>query len=101
MRWAQTALASPYLEQFSRRGIEVLLFLDEIDEFLAMHLGNYKGKKLVSVDATDEESIAEDLKLVEPQSSEDSNNTEELNLEHQKQLEEYIQVSFWRCTVNF
>lgn len=87
-----TALASPYLEQFSSRGIEVLLFVDEIDEFVAMHLGNFKGKRLVSIDSGDEEGITEDLQLVEPRASEQSSAlAKELCPEHQKELEEYIQ----------
>lgn len=44
----EEALMSPYLETFKEKGYEVLIFTDEIDEFV---LGDfeYKGKKLKSV----------------------------------------------------
>ncbi len=40
---------SPHLEAFRRRGIEVLLLTDRIDEWLVAHLDDYKGKVLKSV----------------------------------------------------
>lgn len=50
-------MSSPYLEQFRSRGIEVLLLSEDIDEYVAMHLGEFKSRKLVAVDAGDEESM--------------------------------------------
>lgn len=50
-------MASPYLEQFKSRQIEVLLLTEEIDEFVAMHLSEYKNKKILSVDSGDSDSI--------------------------------------------
>jgi molecular chaperone HtpG len=41
---------SPYLEAFRRRGQDVLLLTDPIDEFMAPALGEYKGKPLRAVD---------------------------------------------------
>jgi len=41
-----TAVSSPHLEIFRKRGIEVLLLSDEIDEWMANHLQEYKGKRL-------------------------------------------------------
>lgn len=53
----QTAMSSPYLEQFKSRGIEVLLLTEDIDEFVAMNLGEYKNKKMVSIDSGDDSNI--------------------------------------------
>ena len=39
---------SPHLEAFRKRGIEVLLLTDRIDEWLVAHLHEYKGKTLKS-----------------------------------------------------
>ncbi len=41
---------SPYLEAFRARGQDVLLLTDPIDEFMAPHLGRYRGKDLKPVD---------------------------------------------------
>jgi len=41
--------ASPYLEAFRARGLEVIYFMDGVDEYVADSLGEYQGKKLVSV----------------------------------------------------
>lgn len=52
----ETALASPYLEQFLKRGRNVLLFLDDIDEFVVSSvITDHKGKKLVSIDSQNED----------------------------------------------
>ncbi|MCW9013255.1 MAG: molecular chaperone HtpG [Gammaproteobacteria bacterium] len=40
---------SPHLEVFRRKGIEVLLMSDRVDEWLVEHLRDYEGKKLQSV----------------------------------------------------
>ena len=40
---------SPHLEVFRRKGIEVLLLSDRVDEWLVEHLRDYDGKKLQSV----------------------------------------------------
>jgi molecular chaperone HtpG len=40
---------SPHLEVFRKKGIEVLLLSDRVDEWLVSHLGEYKGKTLQSV----------------------------------------------------
>ena len=41
--------ASPHLEIFKKKDIEVLLLHDRVDEWLAQHLTEFNGKKLVSV----------------------------------------------------
>jgi molecular chaperone HtpG len=49
---AETFLAaknSPHLEIFRKRGIEVLLLHDRVDEWLVAHLADFAGKALVSV----------------------------------------------------
>jgi molecular chaperone HtpG len=40
---------SPHLEIFKKKGIEVLLLSDRVDEWLTSHLVEYDGKKLQSV----------------------------------------------------
>jgi molecular chaperone HtpG len=40
---------SPHLEVFRKRGIEVLLLADRVDEWVASHLHEFEGKALVSV----------------------------------------------------
>lgn len=45
--------SSPYLEAFKARGLEVVLLLDPIDQFVVESLREFDGKKLVSVDQAD------------------------------------------------
>jgi molecular chaperone HtpG len=40
---------SPHLEVFRKKGIEVLLLTDRVDEWVASHLTEFEGKQLVSV----------------------------------------------------
>jgi molecular chaperone HtpG len=40
---------SPHLQIFRRKGIEVLLLSDRVDEWLVSHLSEYKDKKLASI----------------------------------------------------
>ncbi|NVJ58790.1 MAG: molecular chaperone HtpG [Gammaproteobacteria bacterium] len=44
-----TAKNSPHLEVFRKKGIEVLLMFDRIDEWALSHLSEFDGKKLVSI----------------------------------------------------
>lgn len=74
----EAAKNSPHLEIFRKKGIEVLLLSDRIDEWLMSHLTEYKDKKFQSVtrggldlgDLEDEESkkaqekVAEEYKSV-------------------------------------
>jgi len=46
--WA-AAKNSPHLEVFKKRGIEVLLLCDRVDEWVASHLHEFEGKSFVSV----------------------------------------------------
>jgi molecular chaperone HtpG len=43
------ALSSPHLEVFKKKGIEVLLLTDRVDEWLASNLFEFEGKALASV----------------------------------------------------
>ncbi len=43
--------AGPYLEVFRKQDIEVIYNFEAVDEFVMMHLGSYKEKKLVSADS--------------------------------------------------
>jgi molecular chaperone HtpG len=45
----QAAKNSPHLEIFQKKGIEVLLLSDKIDEWWIAHMQEYAGKKLQSV----------------------------------------------------
>lgn len=45
----QTAKNSPHLEVFRKKGIEVLLLSDRVDEWLMSHLAEYDGKPLQDV----------------------------------------------------
>jgi len=46
-----TAKASPHLEVFRARGVEVLLLSDPVDEWVVTHLTEFDGKPLKSVTA--------------------------------------------------
>jgi molecular chaperone HtpG len=43
------AKSSPHLEVFRKKGIEVLLMYDRVDEWVVGHLSEFEGKPLVSV----------------------------------------------------
>ncbi len=45
----KAASSSPHLEVFRKKGIEVLLLWDRVDEFMLSHLNEFDGKSLVSV----------------------------------------------------
>lgn len=45
----ETAKSSPHLEVFRKKGIEVLLLSDRIDEWLISHLTEFEGKQLQSI----------------------------------------------------
>jgi len=66
----QRAIAenSPFLEGYKADGIEVLLMLDPIDEFVLPQLGEYKGKKFKAAnkgDLNDGERLADETKKFE------------------------------------
>jgi molecular chaperone HtpG len=65
---------SPHLEIFRKKGIEVLLLSDRIDEWLVGYLSEFDGKKLQSIskgkidlgDSEEDTQIKEDEKSLEP-----------------------------------
>jgi molecular chaperone HtpG len=72
-----TASASPHLEVFRKKGIEVLLLSDRVDEWLIGHLNEFEGKPFQDVargaldlgELDSEEDQAEQKKLAEQNSS--------------------------------
>ncbi|MCP4878401.1 MAG: molecular chaperone HtpG [Gammaproteobacteria bacterium] len=67
---------SPHLEIFRKKGIEVLLLSDRVDEWLSAHLMDYEGKKLQSV-AKGELDLGED-EVSEKELEEKSKSAEKL-----------------------
>ncbi|MBU0673846.1 MAG: molecular chaperone HtpG [Proteobacteria bacterium] len=49
----KAAEASPYVEAFRKKDIEILYTLEPIDDFVFSHLGEFDGKKLISADRAD------------------------------------------------
>lgn len=45
----QAAMSSPHLEIFKKKGIEVLILSDRVDEWLVSHMTEFDGKNLQSV----------------------------------------------------
>jgi TNF receptor-associated protein 1 len=45
--------ASPYLEAFKLRGLEVLFLYESVDEFVMSHLREFEGKPLVAADSSE------------------------------------------------
>lgn len=63
----EAARSSPHLEVFGKKGVEVLLLTDRVDEWMLSFLGEFEGKPLASVakgdlalDALDDEQEKED-----------------------------------------
>ncbi|MBL9159000.1 MAG: molecular chaperone HtpG [Verrucomicrobiales bacterium] len=57
--------AGPYLEALKARGLEVIYFLDSIDEYLLQHLREFDGKSLVSA-ASSEVELSDDASVETP-----------------------------------
>ncbi|SFR41911.1 molecular chaperone HtpG [Marinobacter daqiaonensis] len=77
------AKSSPHLEVFRKKGIEVLILSDRIDEWMMGYLSEYDGKKFQDV-------ARGDLDLGEVETEEDKKHQEEAAKEH-KDLIERIQ----------
>ncbi len=56
------AKSSPQLEGFTKRGFEVLFLVDQVDEWVAQHVTEFAGKKLVNVAKGTEDLGNEDEK---------------------------------------
>jgi len=67
-----TAKSSPHLEVFNKKGVEVLLLSDRVDEWMISHLGEFDGKKFVDV-------ARGELDLGEIESEDDKREAEEAN----------------------
>ena len=71
----EAALNSPYLEQLKKKGIEVLLMWERIDEWLMGNVTEYAGKEFVSANASD-------LKLGKLADEDEKKKQEEASEEH-------------------
>ena len=71
---------SPHLEVFRKKGVEVLLLSDRVDEWLVSHLHEYQGKHLQSV-------TKGDLDLGSLADAEEKAKTEQAAKEHEPLLE--------------
>jgi molecular chaperone HtpG len=47
----ETLKASPYIEVFAKKGLDVIFAYEPVDDFVFQHLTEYKDKKIVSVDS--------------------------------------------------
>lgn len=83
----ETALSSPFMETFLKRKRNILIFTDEIDEFLASAVGTFKDKKLVSLDAVDADF---ELGLDQPPEEAPDEDSRELTAEDKTQMEQFI-----------
>ncbi|KXS20478.1 heat shock protein Hsp90 [Gonapodya prolifera JEL478] len=54
------ALESPYVEPFVRKGYEVLLCAESVDEFVMNNLAEYGGKKIVNVESREGQEMVRD-----------------------------------------
>ncbi|MBU2863215.1 molecular chaperone HtpG [Reinekea forsetii] len=82
----QTAKNSPHLEVFRKKGIEVLLLSDRIDEWLMGYLQDFDGKQIVDV-------ARGGLDLGDIETEEEKKAQEKANDEH-KELLERIKTEF-------
>ena len=80
---------SPHLEIFRKKGIEVLLLSDRVDEWLSAHLMDYEGKKLQSV-AKGELDLGED-EASEKELEEKSKSAEKLLKRMKQALEDKVE----------
>jgi molecular chaperone HtpG len=76
---AAAARHSPHLEVFRKKGVEVLLLSDRVDEWLVSHLHEFKGKHLQSV-------TKGKLDLGELADKEDQEKAEQAEKEHEDLL---------------
>ncbi|WP_150913924.1 molecular chaperone HtpG [Marinobacter halotolerans] len=74
------AKSSPHLEVFRKKGVEVLILTDRIDEWMMNYLTDYDGKKFQDV-------ARGDLDLGDVETEEDKKHKEEAAEEHKELLE--------------
>ncbi|MCP4433642.1 MAG: molecular chaperone HtpG [Gammaproteobacteria bacterium] len=80
---------SPHLEIFKKKGIEVLLLSDRVDEWLTSHLNEYDGRKIQSV-AKGELDLGKDEES-EKELEEKAKSSEKLIKRMKKALEEKVE----------
>ncbi|HMP88711.1 MAG TPA: molecular chaperone HtpG [Kiritimatiellia bacterium] len=82
---------SPLLEAFERRGYEVLLLTDPIDEWVTMGLPEYSGKQLVAIDRGDMDlGTEEEKKIAQDKKKEAEEKAKDLLAAMQKHLADEI-----------
>jgi len=82
------AKGSPHLEMFRKKGIEVLLMSDRIDEWLVSHLNEFDGKALKPITSADLKAFDEEA---EKELSEDEKKArEELTEKVKKAIEDKV-----------
>ncbi|QBZ83641.1 Chaperone protein HtpG [Hydrogenovibrio crunogenus] len=82
------ATGSPHLEMFRKKGIEVLLLTDRIDEWLVSHLTEFEGKQLKSVTSADLKEFDEEAE--KELSEEDKKAREALTEKVKKAIEDQV-----------
>jgi molecular chaperone HtpG len=83
------AKSSPHLEIFRKKGIEVLLLADRVDEWLVSHLFEFDGKSLASVAKGDLDLSA--VKSTEGDQEDEAAKASEIGAEESKALIERMQ----------
>mmetsp|Transcript_56205 Transcript_56205/g.119655 ORF Transcript_56205/g.119655 Transcript_56205/m.119655 type:complete len:737 (+) Transcript_56205:122-2332(+) len=83
-----TAMSSPYMEQFIQRERDVLLMYEDIDEYVVGAIEGFKGWKFVSVDSADKDF---ELELDPP--AEEAKSDLELTEAQQKELADFIRAT--------
>ncbi|KYN96513.1 heat shock protein 90, putative [Plasmodium reichenowi] len=92
------ALNSPYMEPFKKQNIDVLLLLEEIDEFVLMNLQSYKDSKFVSIDTSQNEDFDEAV-FNTNQNDNEQKKSIFFNDEQKKELQAYFkQVLGSKCS---
>ncbi|SOV15537.1 heat shock protein 90, putative [Plasmodium gaboni] len=93
------ALNSPYMEPFKKQNIDVLLLLEEIDEFVLMNLQSYKEYKFISIDTSQNEDLDEALLNTNNNDNETKKKSIFFNDEQKKELQTYFkQVLGSKCS---
>ncbi|MBF6057130.1 molecular chaperone HtpG [Thiomicrorhabdus heinhorstiae] len=82
------AKGSPHLEMFRKKGIEVLLLSDRIDEWLVSHLHEFEGKQLKSITSADLKEFEDEAEA--ELSEEDKKAREALTEKVKKAIEENV-----------
>eukprot|EP00746_Dinoflagellata_sp_MGD_P074200 gnl/MRDRNA2_/MRDRNA2_30002_c0_seq1.p1 gnl/MRDRNA2_/MRDRNA2_30002_c0~~gnl/MRDRNA2_/MRDRNA2_30002_c0_seq1.p1 ORF type:complete len:745 (-),score=179.14 gnl/MRDRNA2_/MRDRNA2_30002_c0_seq1:81-2315(-) len=82
----KTGMSSPFMEQFIQRDRNILLLYEDIDEFLVNSMEHFKDKKLVSIDAAENQHEL-DLDKVDKPEDKDKRS---LNKEQQEEIKKFM-----------